>query len=115
MCRWSLILGVLLSLALGPCALACGLTATTTGDACCAVGADDEPCPASPEPVCACAQADGVALPPGIVAVPQSQPAQETPVATVVVPPMATVYRQPITGARAPPGLAALRSVILLI
>jgi hypothetical protein len=105
----------LFTLALGPCAVACGLTAIN-GDACCSVDTGDDPCcPDEPAPVCQCDLIDEQALPPDLLEMLVAIPTQ-IPALTAVRKPMTTnVVLLSQESARAPPGLVALRCIVLVI
>lgn len=121
MCRLLLLLAILSGLVIGPCAIADGLTAVGGGTCCVPADADADAdtgggpcCPVEPEPLCQCDDADALALPVGVSVLPVSASAQE-PLMQVVAVATWRCRRHVPVAARAPPGLLALRSVVLLI
>ena len=119
MCRLLLIFAILSGLLIGPCAFACGLTAINSqvsGEISCnSADASGGPCcPVAPEPLCQCDDADASALLSNMAVLPLSAASQELLV-HLVAPPTWRCQGYATVAARAPPGLKALRSVVLLI
>ncbi len=115
MFRSYLILVMLFGLVIGPCAFARGLMAVS-GEVCCAsVEVSCGPCcPDAPEPQCQCDDADASALLSSLVVLPVSAAPQELLV-FLAVPQSGRSQGFVPVAARAPPGLTALRCVVLLI
>ena len=115
MFRSLLILAMLSGLIIGPCAFACGLMALSGEDCCASTEVTGGPCcPDAPEPQCQCDDADASALLSSIVVELVSAAPQELLV-HLVVPQSGRCQGYVPVAARAPPGLKALRSVVLLI
>jgi hypothetical protein len=79
-------------------------------------GAADEPCcPNQPVPSCQCDKIDDPALPPLVVEVPISGLAQDLVFTALQQTPSTKAMGLSPGAARAPPGLAAWRCVVLII
>lgn len=87
-----------------------------SGESCCEAveGTDGPCCPVAPEPLCQCDDADASALLSGVTVLPVSASSQEL-LMRLVVPLTWRCQGYATVAARAPPGLKALRSVVLLI